>query len=456
MIDDQVETAKVDFKVSLSTSMNAAEKVELAKDINALVNVDSDGHSGFGFLIFGARRGELVGGISCLAADSADHTSSTISKIVSEYLAPCPILRLLRFDEPSKGSWGVLLVAPSEEQPHIFVKEYSGNPKRGDWFVRVNDTTQLAGPADYVRVLTKRTGRASDRYERQIQDLTLRLARLETESSLSVLLPRFLQLKEDSQSDSPAPILTAGDDLHTRIRRTLTSPTSAIEDDLLAHAARLQTTLDADPAECPWALHRPTTEVAERCLGYMETAAKPLVLAVAAVARYDREEHLNLAIERAFGLLAVEPDLIPGRNYSEPGRNLRLYPLALLIYSLVLASLYERRSGALTRVLRLRLYSRDRETPGPLIDSLLAVGRLDDVFNAAANTQNAIPFAGRIRTVLGSWLGEFLPVRDFRDFMYVGEFIVGLIFMKGTGLSVSWPVSVRSRRETGHFDVAPL
>jgi hypothetical protein len=81
----------------------------------------------------------------------------------SDYLAPVPMFSFVAFHDQGSGQWAVIVIPPSTEQPHIFIKEFSGNPGKHEWFVPINDTTERAGAADYARVLTSRPLRWSGR-----------------------------------------------------------------------------------------------------------------------------------------------------------------------------------------------------------------------------------------------------------------------------------------------------
>jgi Putative DNA-binding domain len=173
-----VENEKLDFKSQFHFT-NAVEKVKILKHLSAIANSDFEDFGGFGFIIFGAARGALIGGIQAFDPISADNTSSILNTEAHNYLAPSPRFQLVNFMDAQLGAWGAIVIPPSETQPHMFVRQLDGQISPGDWFVRAGDNTRQALHADYLRILNKSVTRAVQPLQSEVTKLTERVSQLE-------------------------------------------------------------------------------------------------------------------------------------------------------------------------------------------------------------------------------------------------------------------------------------
>jgi hypothetical protein len=181
LVTGRSEHRRVDLKSTLSLEPRRAI-VELIRDISAIANTDED----WGYIVVGAQRGKVIGNVEALSDANLERTSEKLSQCCHNYLDPIPPFRLvpLRDPEPSIGAWGVIVIEPSTDQPYMFVRSFSDERDKpafrsGDWYVRRGDTTDLAMPRDWARVLERRVRRALQPVELEVKSLRDRVAALE-------------------------------------------------------------------------------------------------------------------------------------------------------------------------------------------------------------------------------------------------------------------------------------
>lgn len=169
LITQGAEGPKVDFKKTITLGDKPAQ-AELAKDISSIANTDDEAHlDDFGYVIIGAVRGTLVGGVSELSGD-IDKLQAQITDVIKGFVAPVPQFSLSAFDDDTLGRWGVIVIPPSARQPHLLVRDGAGDVVKHEWWVRVNDTKERAGPHDYARILAKATRREVRPLELEVPD----------------------------------------------------------------------------------------------------------------------------------------------------------------------------------------------------------------------------------------------------------------------------------------------
>jgi len=172
------EYDKVEFK-SLYDFSQKKDKIRLIKCIAAIVNSDSTYFNNMGYIIIGAKRGELVGGFDALEKDS---TSSNIHNWVRDYIEPKVSFTVERFEDSKVGWWGVIIIPPSSET-HVFRKELSDqnlNIRRGDVFVRDGDSIILADKSDHDRLQRRKFLDTVKKYESRIESLEAKIEEQKT------------------------------------------------------------------------------------------------------------------------------------------------------------------------------------------------------------------------------------------------------------------------------------
>lgn len=187
LIRSRIEGAKVDLKTKIS--FNSKKNIaELAKLVSAIANTDSAVLGNVGYIILGAKRGELTGGLFELAKDN---TSANLQKAVNNYLTPPVDFEVFSFKDDKVGYWGVVVVPESVKVPHFIAREYSDEKesvfKKNECYVRRGDSTGLSGPEDFNRMYIKKLKGFEERLSRLEEAIISKKAENKPELHLSFL-----------------------------------------------------------------------------------------------------------------------------------------------------------------------------------------------------------------------------------------------------------------------------
>jgi hypothetical protein len=276
LVRARTEGTKVDFKEQLRLA-STADKAEFAKDLSAIANSESADLDDYGYIVIGARRGEFVDGPPPWGDSTPDNFSATLTNVASEYLAPVPLFRFLDLLHPETGRpFGLIVIPPSGAQPHVCIREVSGNPAKHDWFVRLNDTTTRASALDYARIFSKAINRETRPLHRQLQELGARLKVLEESSVFGIAtgIAATAVFREGVE-----PPVTEGVGQHAQnpadqIRSILDSPEQRVEDVLVSQALHLTRVMTEESDGNPWNLASDRA-AALRTIEYLEEATRP-------------------------------------------------------------------------------------------------------------------------------------------------------------------------------------
>lgn len=192
------EWDKLDFKQAWlkevpgkkKRTVDARAKLELIRDINAMVNTFSLDFDDYGFLVLGVSRkeGKVVQDVPGLCDPGIDALESDIANWLEEYLYPQPEFFLKSFEEPGVGTWGALVLLPNQSPPFIFAKDgdyrqQSGDShqlwREGEWRLRRNAITVKPGGRDYSEMLRAKIQGATEPLQRELNDLRRTVAVLE-------------------------------------------------------------------------------------------------------------------------------------------------------------------------------------------------------------------------------------------------------------------------------------
>jgi hypothetical protein len=428
LIRDGVEGAKVDFKEQLHLK-TAAERGEFAKDLSAIANTDALAHGNFGYIIVGARRGQLVGGVTAWSESSVDGFSAQLTSVAAEFVAPVPEFSLYAFDDADAGKWGVIVIPPSASQPHVCIREVSGNPAKHDMFVRVNDTTSRASAADYARFLQKAVATAARPLEHALQDLTTRLGVLERSGPVADVATLVAALKEQPSAEP----IAAGPNRSTadQIRTLFDSPERRVEELLVAEALRLAHLSSADSEQNPWVLPRPADgQLALKLVEHMEQTSRDFATAAATTARYDEAGKLTASLVRAFDVISEEPRPAAG-GYWTDGPAFRLYPLVIAIMAVTMVCVREKRALLLGKLfaLRLRQPNRPEENLSTILEAVRELRGLGNFFRAALEQRFYEPVAERMNIIVPELVRELVPGSNPTRLFLQAEFVVALAYM---------------------------
>lgn len=153
LIDEGAETDKVDFKRELPLEQKAT-KALLAKLASSLANSDSEELDNYGYIILGAEKGRIVGGIDSLRDDQF---GASLVRGINVYLDPPLSLEIRTFSDREAGAFAALIVRPrlAVTGPHFIAKEFNdGSPRilPGQMYVRVGEEIRLAQRPDFERL----------------------------------------------------------------------------------------------------------------------------------------------------------------------------------------------------------------------------------------------------------------------------------------------------------------
>jgi hypothetical protein len=420
LVTQGTEGPKVDFKKALNLKEKSA-LAELAKDLSSIANTDDEGRlDDFGYIILGAEIGTLVGGVAELAGDT-DKLQAQVTDVIKAYVCPVPQFSICAFDDATLGRWGAIVIAPSARQPHIFVRDGAGDVVKHEWWVRVNDTKDRAGPHDYARFLAKAVRREVRPLELEVQRLALKIDQRSAPDM--VALVEALRATPNGSEGKEA----ATTDLGSTVRRLLLRGNAAVEDALVAEALRVAETMAETSDRNPWDLSRATPAQLRDALSYMEERTFPLAEALATAARYDSEGVLIDAVCRSLTVIANEPQ--PLGAHSRYIAQFRLYPLVLCLYAVTAVAANERRGALLKAVFSVSLRREGRDRVDPVIVSFRSIKASLEVFAKALEKCYVEPIAVRVREVLMPRLSGLLVGTSSKDAFFVAEFVLGLAFL---------------------------
>jgi hypothetical protein len=368
------EQAKVEFK------REPPEIAKLAKEIAAIANTDdfkggyyqNDSLRGYGFLIVGVENGKIVGyqtweSLGCRGEEEEKVQDCLVDKL-KEYIAPLPGFSVFRFEAPeTQVPFWVVLIYPSEEQPHVVLKD--GNEvERHTVYVRKGSVTQRASGDDYARFLRKALSGAVAPLERQIEDTRRRLEGLERRINDAEELMKSLIYK---LVDKGLGTLTSSEEATSSQRLSealgLTSATRSLEE--VARSLRLSR---KDPIErslsdeidnlrkylgsLPWTL--PSGEE-KKTLEEVQEKTQSLLRGLGELVWADKEEKyapiVGEALERLV-LASHRPNHVT--SWTDVAGALRLYPLLLTVYHLGILAHFHGRPNYLRLLLTLQLPAR--------------------------------------------------------------------------------------------------
>jgi len=432
LVEQGTEGRKVDFKREFE--LGKGKHAELATDVSSIANTDDLAHhDDFGYIILGAAKGSIVGGVAPLDGN-LDHIQAQISVIIRGYVAPVPSFSVQRFSDPERGTWGVIVIPPSPDQPHILIRDGGDDVVKHEWWVRVNDRKERAGIGDYARVMSKATARAIRPLEREHQRTILRLEALEglvtgfglQHGSAAVPVAGNLSAQAPSVIPFAASRLGSVADL---VRATLSDGIDILRNALLEEALRLSGVMDAEHPDLPWMMGSHAKEQAAKALGFLEESTRPLAEAIAACVGSREVERVEDAVVKAFQVVGREP-LPEGGSWTSAMPKLRVYPLVLCLHVLAVTAATEGRGRLLRRVMNLRLDTERGRLDLPMATALQVLHGASDYFKVVEGDNWVLPVSKRLLDVVPGWCSPFVVGASPRGAFFVGEFALALAFLE--------------------------
>lgn len=432
-IDQKVEGPKVDFKQSIS--FKGEDFAELLKDICAIANTDDQEHFGDeGFLLTGVARD---GTFHSLPEDfDADKLSASVNEVFNKYVAPPLNLRIAGPYEHTRGKYAVLHIPISRNQPHMIIKE-TGNARPGQWWIRVGDTTALAGPQDYIRVLHKTVSQETRPLEERltearalITNLEQRLERLQIASMQQAALPV-----------ADAPDLTTAAKIRAQYGRPETPLLQALRRELIQF-------LDSFEAEFPDSSVEQVVvdwNGLKDKLEALENLTRPLGEAlVTAVALGNGE--LDDVVGRVLVEVMQKTLTFPKYNsMSSHVEYLRAYPLVLLSFGVCAAAIQADRTKWLPKYLKDKSRQFNRSIETEVLESTRSFIYWEDIFITLYQKQTCSPaYQHLVDVIFGeqSWFAGLDPFSDKESLVAQTELLQSLIYMDGnqTGVFPASPI----------------
>jgi hypothetical protein len=377
------EQAKVEFK------REPPEIAKLAKEIAAIANTDDEGghyqndsFRDYGFLIVGVENGRIVGyqtweSLGCRSEEEEKVKDCLVSKL-KEYIAPLPGFSVFRFEAPeTQVPFWVVLIYPSEEQPHVVLKD--GNEvERHTVYVRKGSVTERASADDYARFLRQVADKAAKKavellensVKGEVSDTRRRLERLErrfndVEEMVKSLLHKFIDRGLDTliSSKGVIPSQRSGEALELNTSRSLEELARSLR---LSHEDPIERALSDEIdnlrkylGSLPWTL--PSSEW-QKTLEDIQEKTQPLLRGLGELVWADKEEKYAPIVGEALERLALasrRPAYVD--SWTEGIEALRLYPLLLTVYHLGILAHFHGRPNYLRLLLTLQL-------PPPIAD----------------------------------------------------------------------------------------
>jgi len=194
---------------------------------------------------------------------------------------------------------------------------------------------------------------------------------------------------------------------------------------VLQETKTLAEVMQGELTTCPWVLSIHNNQQCQQCIEYLEAKSERFVRILATIVYHDQKAQFITLIAQAFRTLARESVPI-NTACTDESRWVRLYPLALAIYTVFIVGVQEEREQLLRKVLGTRCKRQAASLPDLPIVYVLSYldGYSHSIFNAVLGTPYFAPVAERIKIILFPWLEELLLDADAA--FYQGEFVLGL------------------------------
>lgn len=421
------ETTKLDFK-SIWSLGSPGERAEFAKDVQAMANSMDPSYRNHGFLILGAKPGELV---YSAFAENADKMQSTVDQVLREHLGPFVPTQVRQFGSGRK-TWGVIVVPPSRNAPHIFVRD-TDKFKRGDIFIRVGTTTAKAEPADFARFFRIHLEDHGRELRDELRDLQREVEKLKTAGGAAAV-PASLATSHSQTASAPVapeaePVTPTG--VLDVVQRALKKATDPVGAALTTESAELRRFLLSK--EIPWDLNNVSRVNGPAFIDAINERASPLWKALATVVENDDGGVYDGAVLEVLNDLAFDPQSPSGTTFTGYGTGIRLYPLTMALYIVFMVGLRKKRLKLLKEVASLSLSRRSHhEEPLPIGTALMYVRRASDVFQTVQENYPKQGWCDAVGSYVHRWMNahlfpEFSVLERHEHFLYIGEFVLSLL-----------------------------
>lgn len=445
VISHGTEIAKIDFKTEIDTSTNE-QKADLLKDIIAIANTyDDDNYEDHGFIIYGVKAKTITG--TTRTEPDTDKFQNHVEQILKTYISPMPYVYVLGFETTDNKKWGAIVIPPRNNKPYMFFKDLfcsdrSRSRKKGEWFVRRGATTNPGLPEDLTLITQKQVELLLDPLRESIRGLQLRVSKTEDQynSALFKLVERAIssvsskteqqpQQSNDLQIDVSENIdigKSLGMDISTRLKQKLHTPKNAIAEDLVSEARVLREYLDGDDTGLPWVPQLKNPEKNKKIITDIEEKTKELQLSIATILLKDNKGEYTDALLRTVKMLAKAIEVPSGVHFNNIGKDLRYYPLALILYTIFICGVAANRGSILKQVLEVPIKHHRESNTRIITDVYFLCYAARELFNDAHEEHWCEPIVQRIRQVISDNIGEMITEYEEPEYFFRGEFVLAL------------------------------
>lgn len=414
------ETTKVDFKRQLSID-DAAQQGELLKDISALANTYDYSYQNHGLMLIGVEQEKII---CCDFSQNVDGLQARIDELIKHYIDPFVPTQVRIFDH-ANGKWGVVVVPPTRNAPHVFVKDIH-KKHRGDIYVRRGTVTDKASPTDYARFFRQHI-------EEHTYDLKQQISALQRDVDELQRLARRRSTRPKSEraqiEEVPPPTQLPAIDLLVDIDRAFASVTDSIDDGLIKEVRRIRELLDSDAI--PWGMGATAEIEPAKVLRLLEDTCRKFWRALTKIVERDDSGEYEDTIVRALAYLARSADPPIGITFTNLGCAIRYYPIVMSLYLVFVIGCFKKRTSLLKKIKMLKLARRSHfDAPRPIPNVLFYIRNADGIFrtqhpNFPGQTW-LDPIAGYLKTVFDREINLADPFWDRDSAFFVGEFVLCL------------------------------
>ncbi|WP_374950251.1 helix-turn-helix domain-containing protein [Mucilaginibacter sp.] len=417
------ETTKVDFKRQLDLTPSA--QAELLKDVIAFANTLSYDYKNYGFIVVGVDAGKL-----CYTSfeQNIDSLQATIDEVIKNHVEPFIPTYIKIFGSTDKA-WGVVVIPPTKNAPHVVVKE-AHKRNRGDIYVRRGTTTDKALPGDYARFFRQHLDEELFEIRQHVRELRKELTELK-ENKITL---QHIDIPNNAPERLHPPI--------ERLDRSVANSNATVMDKLKAglveqidpvHEALMEAakkvTLFLASNDLEWALHPTAYEHNHLALKLIEEQSLEFWQALTYIIKTDREEKYINSIIEAIELLCKQPEPPANIRFTDLGKNVRYYPLVMSLYIVFIHGTALRKSELIKQVKALELVGRSYyNQPDSVLNALFYIRRASEVFQAKKPGYPNTSWCDAVGSVVKDYFIDHLELEEDITIVtakyFVGEFVL--------------------------------
>ncbi|MEC4881758.1 MAG: hypothetical protein SAL70_10490 [Scytonema sp. PMC 1070.18] len=252
----------------------------------------------------------------------------------------------------------------------------------------------------------------------------LEVIREDVGEDIKLRIEELLQEIREKTSDNTFHISNT---LIQQVEQYLSNNDSILLEKLLLQEAKdlvkvMQGTFDA----CPVVLSIENQSHCLQCIKCLEGKSETFLRILAKIIYHDNHSQYVPSIVRGFKIITNHPLPPKNRFFDEKSRFIRLYPLALATYVVLILGVQEKRTQLLRDFLKIKLNMQsDSLSNLPLTCSLTYLYYYSSsVFNTVLGSTYFVPVIERIKKIIVPWIDEFII--DVDTAFFQGEFVLGL------------------------------